>query len=128
MSEFVEHVLELLEPCGPVRAKRMFGGYGIYRGDLMFGLVSDEVLYLKTDAASVGLFEERGLAPFVYVKKGEPTRTSYYAAPEEFFEDPGIAEEWLRIACDAAARFRSRSGKRGRRKAGRAAGRSQGSA
>lgn len=112
MSEFVEHVLELLEPCGPVRAKRMFGGYGIYHGDLMFGLVSDDVLYLKTDAESVGLFEERGLAPFVYVRKGEPTRTSYYAAPEDLFEDPAAAEEWLRIACDAAARFRSRPGRR----------------
>ena len=108
MSEFVEHVLELLEPYGPVRAKRMFGAYGIYSGDLMFGLVADDVLYLKTDAESVGLFEVRGLGPFVYVKKGEPTRTSYYAAPEELFEDPGAAEEWLRIACDAATRFRSR--------------------
>ena len=116
MSEFVEHVLELLEPCGPVRAKRMFGGYGIYRGDLMFGLISDDVLYLKTDAESVGLFEKRGLAPFVYVRKGEPTRTSYYAAPEDLFEDPAAAEEWLRIACDAAARFRSRPGRRRGRK------------
>jgi DNA transformation protein and related proteins len=115
MSEFVEHVLEMLEPCGPIRAKRMFGGYGLYRDDLIFGLVTGDVLYLKTDDQSVGLFEARGLAPFVYTKKGEPTKTSYYTAPEEVFEEPEAAAEWLRIACDAAVRFRNRPGKRSKR-------------
>ncbi|HET6629374.1 MAG TPA: TfoX/Sxy family protein [Woeseiaceae bacterium] len=104
MNEFVEHVLEMLEHCGTIRARRMFGGYGLYCDDLIFGLISGDVLYLKTDAESVGLFEERGLAAFVYVKKGEPTKTSYYSAPEEFFEDPEAAAEWLRIACDASRR------------------------
>lgn len=116
MSEFVEHVLEMLEPNGTIRAKRMFGGYGLYCDDLIFGLISDDVLYLKTDGESVGLFQERGLAPFVYVKKGEATKTSYYTAPEEVFDDPDAAAEWLRIACDAAVRFRNRPGKRRRRK------------
>ena len=116
MSEFVEHVLEVLEHCGPIRAKRMFGGHGLYRDDLMFGLITDDVLYLKTDGESVALFEDRRLSPFVYVKKGEPTKTSYYMAPEEMFEDPEAAEEWLRIACDAASRFRNRPGGRRRRR------------
>lgn len=108
MSELVEHVRETFEHCGAIRAKRMFGAYGLYRDDLMFGLVADDVLYLKTDSESVGLFEERGLSPFVYEKKGEPTKTSYYMAPEEVFGDPDAAGEWLRIACDAATRFRNR--------------------
>jgi DNA transformation protein len=116
VSEFLEYVLEVLEHGGSIRAKRMFGGYGLYRDDLMFGLVTGDVLYLKTDGESVGFFAERGLAPFVYVKKGEPTRTSYYTAPEEVFDDPEAAKKWLRIACDAAMRFRSRPGRRGRRK------------
>lgn len=117
MNEFVEHVLEMLEGAGDIRAKRMFGGYGIYRDDLIFGLVVDDVLYLKTDEQSVGLFAERGQSPFVYVKKGEPTKTSYYSAPEEMFDDPEDAERWLRIACDAAIRFRNRPARR-RRKSG----------
>ena len=108
MSEFVEHVLEVLEHCGPIRAKRMFGGHGLYRDDLMFGLIMDDVLYLKSDGESAALFDDRGLSPFVYIRKGEPTKTSYYMAPEEIFEDPEAAEEWLRIACDAASRFRNR--------------------
>jgi hypothetical protein len=34
--------------------------------------------------------------------------TSYYMAPEEMFEDPEAAGEWLRIACGAASRFGNR--------------------
>lgn len=115
MSEFVDHVLEVLEPFGAIRARRMFGGYGIYRDDVIFGLIVGDVLYLKTDGESVALFQERGLGPFAYVKKGETTKTSYYTAPEEIFDDPEAAEEWLRIACDAASRFRNRPGKRRRK-------------
>jgi DNA transformation protein len=115
VNEFVEHVLEMLEGAGDIRARRMFGGYGVYRGDLMFGLIADDVLYLKTDEESVGLFRERGQSPFVYVKKGEATKTSYWSAPEEMFDDPEEAERWLRIACDAAVRFRSRPSRRRRK-------------
>jgi DNA transformation protein len=116
MTEFVEHVLEMLEHCGAIRAMRMFGGYGLYRDDLMFALVADDVLYFKTDGESRGLFEERGLSPFVYVRKGERTKTSYYTAPEEVFDGPEVAETWVRVACEAALRFRNRPGKRRRRK------------
>ena len=35
--------MELLAPFGNVRAKRMFGGYGIFKDELMFGLVADEI-------------------------------------------------------------------------------------
>lgn len=48
-NEFVEYLLELLEPSGGVRAKAMFGGFGIYRDNLMFGLVADDILYFKVD-------------------------------------------------------------------------------
>ena len=63
MSEFVEHILEVLEPCGTIRAKRMFGGYGLYRDELFFGLVADDVLYLKTDDQSVAIFLDRRIDP-----------------------------------------------------------------
>jgi DNA transformation protein len=42
----------------------MFGGYGIYHQDLMFGLVADNTLYLKTDAESAPYFSAVGSLPF----------------------------------------------------------------
>jgi hypothetical protein len=60
-NEFVEHVLELLAPLGNVSARRMFGGYGIYRDGLMLGLVASDVLYLKADTENRG--EYHGMAP-----------------------------------------------------------------
>ncbi|NIR58502.1 MAG: TfoX/Sxy family protein, partial [Gammaproteobacteria bacterium] len=45
-SEFVSHLLDMLEPLGPVSARRMFGGYGIYLDRLMFALVADDSLFL----------------------------------------------------------------------------------
>jgi DNA transformation protein len=47
-SEFVEYLLELLEPFGGVKVRAMFGGFGIFRRDLMFGLVADDTLYLTS--------------------------------------------------------------------------------
>ena len=46
---FISYLLELLAPFGNVRAKKMFGGHGIFKDELMFGLVADETLYLKAD-------------------------------------------------------------------------------
>ena len=49
-SEFVTYVLEVLAPLGQeVRARRMFGGYGLSCDGLTFALVADEVLYLKAE-------------------------------------------------------------------------------
>ena len=37
-SNFTEFLLELLAPLGPVSARRMFGGVGLFHGGMMFGL------------------------------------------------------------------------------------------
>ena len=64
MSEFVDHLETVFALFGPVIARRMFGGYGIYHDALMFGLVADDEIYLKTDEKSVRTFTELGLPPF----------------------------------------------------------------
>ena len=48
---FHEFVIELFAPMGPVSVKRMFGGAGVFRDGLMFALIADDTLFLKTDAA-----------------------------------------------------------------------------
>jgi DNA transformation protein len=103
-NEFVTHVLDLLEPLGPVSARRMFGGYGIYLDRIMFALVADVALYLKVDDVTRGEFEAAGLEPFEYTKKGKTYRMSYHAAPEDALEDAELLRNWARKAVDAAMR------------------------
>ena len=106
MSEFVTHVTEALAFFGPITARKMFGGYGIYHNNLMFGLVADDTLYLKADKKSAPLFRELSLEQFEYDKKGKPVKMSYYLAPDDVFEDPSAAHTWATRAYEAAARNR----------------------
>ena len=106
MSEFVDSLEEVFASFGSIRARKMFGGYGIYHGDLMFGLVADDVLYLKADERSVEVFSKQGLTPFVYEKSGKIVKMSYYTAPEEIFDDPEQAKVWAVRAFEAALRGR----------------------
>ena len=106
MSEFVDNLSEVFALFGPVRAKRMFGGYGIYHADFMFALVEDDVLYLKADEQSVAAFTRQGLQPFEYEKDNKTIKLSYYMAPEEIFDEPETAREWAVLAFEAALRCR----------------------
>ena len=102
--DFINYLLELLAPLDGVSAKRMFGGYGLFRDGLMFGLVADDTLYFKTDEQSVARFTERELEPFTYSKAGKPMQMSYYRAPEETMDSSDDMCEWARLAYAAALR------------------------
>lgn len=104
-AAFVAHLLDLLEPLGGVTAKRMFGGYGIFRDGRMFGLVADGELFLKTDAENRGNFEARDLAAFQYeMKDGSVSVMSYHRCPEEALDSPHAMRPWAESAIAAAKR------------------------
>jgi len=107
MSEFVEYLHEVFERFGPIRIRKMFGGYGVYHGGLMFGLVADDTLYLKADAGNAGFFEKERLEQFEYNKVGRTIRMSYYQAPDGIMDDREQAAIWARRSLDAALRSRA---------------------
>ena len=45
MNDFVEYVLDRLSSFGRMRARAMFGGHGIYKDDLIIGIIVDGELY-----------------------------------------------------------------------------------
>ena len=110
MSEFLENLEQVFASFGAVHTRRMFGGYGVFHDGLMFGLVADDVLYLKADGRSAGLFENRGLPQFEYEKNTGVVRMSYFMAPEEIFDDPDTARDWAVRAFEAALRSRKPTG------------------
>lgn len=112
MSEFVEYLKEVFREFGPVSARRMFGGHGIFFDGLMIGLVADDRLYLKVDAQSAPKFTERNLPQFQYAKGDKLVGMSYYLAPDEALEEPPEMRQWAQLAYDAALRSRKRNVKR----------------
>lgn len=109
MSEFTDYLSELFSELGEVTVRKMFGGYGVYLGEVMFGLVVDDCLYLKVDASNVRQFESLDLEPFVYHKAGKPVKLSYYQAPSEVLDDPEQAAIWARRSCAVAINARKTS-------------------
>ena len=103
-DEFVAYLVEQLRMAGPVSARRMFGGAGLFRDGLMFWLVIDDVLYFKADAESAGDFVALGLPPFTYRRQGRQYALGYYQAPEDALEAPGTLCLCARKAFAAALR------------------------
>jgi DNA transformation protein len=103
-NEFVDYVLETMSHWAAVSSRKMFGGYGLYREGLMFALIADEQLYLKTDAVSVARFEKAGSSPFVYQSAARTVQMSYWSAPAECLESPAEMREWCSLAYAAALR------------------------
>jgi DNA transformation protein and related proteins len=103
----VDHCLELLAPLGTVRAKRMFGGHGLYIDELFIAIIAFERLYLKVDAQTQPTFKCAGCEPFVYDGKGKPITMSYWTVPAEAMESPALMQPWARQAIEAALRARA---------------------
>ena len=107
-KEFAEYVVDLSQLIGPVYSRRMFGGFGIFLDGLMFGLIADNVYYLKVDDESRRDFENLGLLPFTYEKQGKKMNLGYLQAPEEAMENSELMQEWANKGFAAALRAAAR--------------------
>jgi DNA transformation protein len=114
-SEFVDHVIETMRAFGPVEAKSMFGGWGLYHRGVFFALVASDTLCFKVDEGNRARFESEGLEPFVFeMKDGKSIVMSYHRAPAEALESPEVMAEWARLGYAAALRGAKARGRKGR--------------
>ena len=112
-----EFIRELFVEFRPVDVRRMFGGLGIYADGVMFALVADDRLHLKTDPADTERFVREGCAPFSYMTKtGARTITSYWRIPDRLYDDPSELAQWAASALSVAqAKRTSKAPRRPRR-------------
>jgi DNA transformation protein len=80
-KEFTSYVVDLMQSIGPVNAKAMFGGYGIFLEGLMFGLVADSVLYVKVDKKTENEFKAKGLNNLRIIRKVKNLRCHIIKLP-----------------------------------------------
>jgi DNA transformation protein len=115
-SEFLEHVVETMRELGPVTAKAMFGGWGLYHEGLFFAIIFEDTLYLKVDDENRAQFEAAGLPEFIYkTKDGDHMAMSYRQAPPEALESPAAMAAWARLGYAAALRTKNRKPSRKRK-------------
>lgn len=106
--DFIDFVLEMLEPVGAVSAKRMFGGAGVFINGVMFGLLDDDRLYFRVDDQTRPDYEAEGSGPFRFVMKGdEKAMTGYYEAPEHLLDDAPELVQWADRAAQTAFRIKA---------------------
>ncbi len=101
---FKAFVLDQLSALPDVRAKAMFGAFGIYSGEHFFGIVDDGKLFFKTDAQAKTAYEERGMKPFTYASQGKMLTMAYHEVPADILECAPELVTWaqrsIRIAAD----------------------------
>ena len=97
-----EAIADLFAELGSIRTRRMFGGQGIYAGELMFPLEIGGEIYLKVDDATEPAFRSAGSRPFVYERRGRPTAMRYWRLPDATLDDPEEAARWGSLALGAA--------------------------
>ena len=110
-DSFTEFVVDQLAGCGTITARRMFGGVGIYAGELFFAILDADRLYLKVDDSNRGDFDAVGTGPFR--PYGDDTEVmQYYEVPVGILEDADELVRWGRKALAVAAAARLRKKKR----------------
>jgi DNA transformation protein len=100
---FLDFVIGQLDGCGTIRARRMFGGAGLYAGDTFFAIVADDVLYLKVDDSTRKRYERAKMKPFKPYRD-RPSTMKYYQVPIGVLESPPELNMWAREAIAAGRR------------------------
>jgi DNA transformation protein and related proteins len=93
---FRDFVLDQLARIEELTCVRMFGGFGLYKGQIFFGIISSGRLYFLTDETTRPEYEARGMQPFRPTEK--QTLTSYYEVPLDVLEDDARLTSWANRA------------------------------
>jgi DNA transformation protein len=111
-DSFAEFLHEQLAPLGRLTLRRMFGKTGVFCDGLMFGMVTDNMLYLRVDEQNREAFKEAASSPPLnYAKGGSTIDLSFWRAPERLFDEPDELVEWARVALAAARRVAAKRGR-----------------
>lgn len=90
-KDFIE---EQLTAFGEVRSKRMFGGVGFFKNDLMFAMIGGGKFRLKADETTIPDFEAHGMQPLYLDKYPNKPPMPYWEVPVSVLEDRDELAQW----------------------------------
>lgn len=88
----------VLESLGVIKFRSQFGGFGIWHGTNMFGVIADGELYLRANGELRQKFARRGMSPLIYTKRGIPVRLGYYRIEDEIWNDYALFRKLARAS------------------------------
>jgi DNA transformation protein len=91
-DSFKDFVLDQLDGLRGVTCRSMFGGYGLYQGEVFFGIIHKGRLYFKTNETSRAAYRERGMKSFRPNRK--QTLRTYYEVPVDVMENAEQLVVW----------------------------------
>jgi DNA transformation protein and related proteins len=101
-ESFKEFVLDQLRALPDVRARAMFGAYGLYQGESFFAILDEGRLFFKTNESSQAEYTSRGMEPFTYESKGRVMTMSYHEVPPDVLENAPELVVWAQRAIQTA--------------------------
>lgn len=118
-----EYIVDQLRDWAPVAVRRLFGGWGIYRGPVMFGLLVRDAIYFRVDDTNRPDYEAAATKPFLHTARkragaaasgakpftytmpnGKTIEMAYYEVPADILEDVEALGQWAAKAETAAMR------------------------
>ena len=112
-AAFAELLREQLAPLGRIVLRRMFGKTGVFCEGVMFGVVSEDALYVRVDDQNRATFEEAASSPPLnYVKQGRTIDLAFWRVPDRLIDEPDELVTWARAALAAAHRVAANRGRR----------------
>ena len=95
-DSFREFALEQLAALEGLRCKRMFGGHGLYSGEVFFGILFDGRLYFMTHPDT--LPDYLNVEASVFAPSKKQVLKNYREVPVEILEDTMQLTSWARKA------------------------------
>jgi len=83
----------------------MFGGEGVYSGELIIGLVVGDRIYMKTGDLNRADYLSESCEAFSFMRGKKRMITSYYSVPDRLLDDAEEFAAWARKAKSAAIAF-----------------------
>ena len=102
-NDYLQYVLDQLAGLQDATSRSMFGGAGLYCGELFFGLIaSDDTLYFRVDDDNRPDYEALGMARFRPYKDKPHMSFNYYEVPPRVLENAVELVTWARRSLKAA--------------------------
>lgn len=94
-SDFKDYIIgDILTNVDGLSARAMFGGFGLYKDGVIFGIIVEDELYFKVDHTNEAEYRAFDSSPFTYERGNhKKTTMSYWRIPHDILEDRGRVQE-----------------------------------